>query len=150
MAAQRALDWDTTGRVAQGGLDSMVGEFASLMSDPWSGWAFRAVPESVYEGAMRRTRGWLSMMLDGTDFGDEHGLRDALRISAWTLHLELQSLGLESGELRSLAQFPRQRLMDAGHGMAVSNAPARSRLMLDPYGMYSPSNRPAPRRAPPP
>lgn len=128
----------------------MAGEFASLMSDPWSGWAFRAVPESVYEGAMRRTRGWLGMMLDGTDFGDEHGLRDALRISAWTLHLELQNLGLESGELRSLAPFPRQRLMDAGHGMAVSNAPARSRLMLDPYGMYSPSNRPAPRRAPPP
>jgi len=150
MAAQRALDWDTTGRVAQGGLDSMAGEFASLMSDPWSGWAFRAVPESVYEGAMRRTRGWLSMMLDGTDLGDEHGFRDALRISAWTLHLELQSLGLESGELRSLAPFPRQRLMDAGHGMAVSNAPARGRLMLDPYGMYSPSNRPVPRRAPPP
>lgn len=136
MAAQRALRWDTTGRVAQGGLDAMAGAFEALMSDPWSGWAFRAMPERVYEHAMRKARGSLGLALDGTPSGDENGLRDALRISAWETHLELQRAGLTGGELRALSPFPMHRTLDAGHGMAISNAPARRRLMLDPYGMY--------------
>lgn len=145
MAAQRAMRWDETGRTAQAGLDAMAGAFESLMSDPWSGWAFRAMPDSVYEGALRKARGSLSLALQDTPAGDMNGLLDALRISAWETHLELQRVGLDRGELRSLTPFPKDRTLDAGHGMAVSNAPARRRLMLDPVGMYPPGNAPTPR-----
>jgi hypothetical protein len=142
MAAQRVLQWDTTGRIAQRGLDAMAGAFEALMSDPWSGWSFRSMPEGVYEGAMRRARASLSLALQDVSHEVEYGLLDALRISAWETHLELQRVGLDGGELRSLTPFPRHRIMDAGHGMAVSNAPARRRLMLDPIGMYPPGRDP--------
>jgi hypothetical protein len=145
MAAEMAMRWDTTGRGVQDGLESTAGAFATLMSDGWSGWAFRAMPESVYEGAMRKARGSLSLALEGTHSGDVNGLRDALRISAWETHLELQRVGLGGGALQSLTPFPKERTLDAGHGMAVSNAPARRRLMLDPYGMHPPARRTAPR-----
>ena len=150
MAAQRALNWDVEGTIAQGVLVEKAGAFEALMSDPWSGWGFRAMPESVYEKAMQKARGSLSLALQETNLGSDEGLRDALRISAWELHLELQREGLGRGPLVLPTPFPRQRVQDAGHGMAVSIEPARRRLMLDDYFMYPPGKRPAPRWAPSP
>ena len=150
MAAQRALDLDVSGTLAQGVLIERAGAFEALMSDPWSGWAFRAVPDGVYERAMQRARGSLSLALQQTKGGSEQGLRDALRISAWELHLELQREGLGRGPRALLTPFPRQRLKDAGHGGAISIAPARRRLTLDDYYMYPPGKRPAPRWEPSP
>ena len=141
MAAQRAMAFDGEGSPARAALDEAAGTFESLMSDPWSGWAFRAMPASAYEKALGMAQGQFGLSVHGENTRELHVLLDALRFSAWRMHLELQRDGFEQGKTRFLTPFPRSRLLDAGHGMATSSAPARRRLMLDPYGMSRPTSQ---------